>query len=133
MLLTMYSAAYFVVTSISTIALYVAYNIPVVLNLRNKLMKKGTYTTPENSPWSLKGWGPLLNFIATVWTIFICILFILPPNELVLWTMVLFVVVLVLVWFGYARKSFTGPKAAAEADLRRIEADFAAAAKGTGD
>ena len=41
-------------TSISTITLYIAYNIPVFLNVRNKLMKKGTFTTKENAPWSLK-------------------------------------------------------------------------------
>ena len=126
----MYAAAYFVVTSISTITLYIAYNIPVFLNVRNKLMKKGTFTTKENAPWNLKSWGPLLNVIAVVYTIFICIVLLLPPNELVLWTLVGFVVILVVYWFAWARKNFTGPKAAAEADLRRIEAEFTAAAKG---
>jgi amino acid transporter len=126
----MYAAAYFVVTSISTITLYIAYNIPVFLNVRNKLMKKGTFTTKENAPWNLKSWGPLLNVIAVVYTIFICIVLLLPPNELVLWSMVGFAVILVVYWFVWARKNFTGPKAAAEADLRRIEAEFASAAKG---
>ena len=126
----MYAAAYFVVTSISTITLYIAYNIPVFLNVRNKMMKKGTFTTKENAPWNLKSWGPLLNVIAVVYTIFICIVLLLPPNELVLWSMVGFVVILTVYWFAWARKNFTGPKAAAEADLRRIEAEFAAAAKG---
>ena len=126
----MYAAAYFVVTSISTITLYIAYNIPVFLNVRNKLMKKGTFTTKENAPWNLKSWGPLLNIIAVVYTIFICIVLLLPPNELVLWSMVGFAVILVVYWFAWARKNFTGPKAAAEADLRRIEAEFASAAKG---
>ncbi len=129
----MYSAAYFVVTSISTIALYVAYNIPVYLNVRNKLSKKGTFTTPENAPWNLKGWGPFLNIVAVVYTVFICILFVLPPNELVLWTMVLFIVILAVYWFAYARTHFTGPKAADEKELRRIEAEMAAAAKGGDD
>jgi amino acid transporter len=129
-LLTAYSAAYFVVTSISTITLYVAYNIPIFLNFRNKMMKKGTFTTKENAPWSLKAWGPLLNIIAVVYTIFICIVLVLPPNELVLWTLVGFAVILVVYWFAWAKKNFHGPKAAAEADLRRIEAEFAAAAKG---
>ena len=101
----MYAAAYFVVTSISTITLYIAYNIPVFLNLRNKLMKKGTYTTKENAPWNLKGWGPLLNVIAVVWTIFICIVLFLPPNELVLWTMVAFIVILVVYWFAWAART----------------------------
>jgi amino acid transporter len=132
-LVCMYSAAYFVVTSISTITLYIAYNIPVFLNVRNKLQKKGTYTTEQNAPWNLKGWGPALNIIAVVYTILICILFVLPPNELVLWTMLLLAVILLVYWFGYARNHFTGPKAADEAELRRIEADLAAAAKGKGD
>jgi amino acid transporter len=126
----MYAAAYWAVTSISTITLYIAYNIPVFLNVRNKLMKKGTFTTKENAPWNLKGWGPLLNVIAVVYTIIICIVLVLPPNEIVLWTMVGFAVILVVYWFAWARKNFTGPKAAAEADLRRIEAEFATAAKG---
>jgi amino acid transporter len=125
-----YAAAYFVVVSISTIALYIAYGIPTWLNFRNKMMKKGTFTTKENAPWNLKSWGPLLNVIAVVYTIFICIVLLLPPNELVLWSMVGFVVILTVYWFAWARKNFTGPKAAAEADLRRIEAEFASAAKG---
>ncbi len=132
-LVCMYSAAYFVVTSISTITLYIAYNIPVFLNVRNKLAKKGTYTTEQNAPWNLKSWGPFLNIIAVVWTVLICILFVLPPNELVLWTMVLFGIILVVYWFGYARNHFTGPKAADETELRRIESELAAAAKGKGD
>ena len=47
-----YGAAYWVVTSISTITLYIAYNIPVFLNLRNKLRKQGEYTTSKTAPWA---------------------------------------------------------------------------------
>jgi len=125
-----YAAAYWAVTSISTITLYIAYNTPTFLNVRNKLMKKGTFTTKENAPWNLKGWGPILNVIAVVYTILICIVLLLPPNEIVLWTMVGFAVILVVYWFAWARTHFTGPKAAAEADLRRIEAEYTTAAKG---
>jgi len=128
-----YSAAYFVVTSISTITLYIAYNTPVYLNVRNKLAKKGTFTTKENAPWNLGSWGPILNVIAVVYTIFIVILLVLPPNELVLWTMVGFIVILVVYWFAWAKNNFKGPKAADEGELRRIEAEMAAAAKGKGD
>jgi amino acid transporter len=132
-LVCMYSAAYFVVTSISTITLYIAYNTPVYLNVRNRLRKKGEFTTTENAPWNLKGWGTLINIIAVVYTIFICIVFVLPPNELVLWSMVIFGLLLVVYWFGYSRTHFTGPKKATEETLRRIEAELAAAAKGHGD
>jgi amino acid transporter len=132
-LICLYSSAYFVVTSISTITLYIAYNIPSYLNVRNKLAKKGEFTTRENSPWNLGAWGPLLNIIAVVYTVFICIVFVLPPNELVLWTMVGFGVLLAIYWFGYERKTFKGPTKAEEAELRKIEAAMAAAAKGKGD
>ena len=128
-----YSAAYFVVTSISTITLYIAYSTPTFLNLRNKLTKKGEFTTPDNAPWSLKGWGPLINAIAVIYTIFITILFCMPPNELVLWTMVGLAILLVLYWQLYEKKIFTGPKKASEEDLKRLEAEMAAKAKGKGD
>ena len=129
----MYAAAYWAVTSISTITLYIAYNTPVFLNVRNKLRKRGEFTTRENAPWNLKGWGPFLNIVAVVYTIIICIVLMLPPNEIVLWTMVVFALILVVYWFAWARKNFTGPKKASEEELRKIEADLAAAAKGSGD
>jgi amino acid transporter len=123
-LICIYSAAYFVVTSISTITLYLAYGIPVLLNWNNKRRKQGEYTTPETAPWSLKGWGPVINVIAFVWIIFITILFCLPPNELVLWTMVLIVVALFVYWQVDAKRRFKGPKATAEAELREIEREM---------
>ena len=98
--------------------------------MRNKLTGKGTFTTKENAPWNLKSWGPFLNVVAVVWTVFICILLVLPPNEQVLWSMVAFIVILIVYWFAWAKKNFTGPKAADEAHLRKIEADMAAVAKG---
>jgi L-asparagine transporter-like permease len=129
-LICMYSAAYFVVTSISTITLYLAYGIPIYLNWRNKRRKQGEFTTPKTAPWSMKGLGPLVNIISFIWIIFITILFILPPNELVLWTMIALAVVMVLYWQLDAKKRFKGPKAAAEEELRRIEAEMAARAAG---
>jgi amino acid transporter len=128
-----YSAAYFVVTSISTITLYIAYNTPTFLNVRNKLRKKGEYTTKEKSPWFLKGWGPVINIIAVVYTVFICIIFMLPPNELVLWTMVGFGVLLTIYWFAWSRKRFKGPQKASEEELRRIEEELDRLAHAHGD
>jgi amino acid transporter len=127
----MYSAAYFVVTSISTITLYLAYGIPIYLNWRNRRAKKGEYTTPGSTLWSLGKWSPIINVIAFIWIIFIAILFCLPPNELVLWTMVLLAVALVLYWQLYAKKNFKGPKKTAEEELRRIEKEMAADFKET--
>ncbi len=132
-LLTVYSAAYYVVTSISTITLYIAYMLPVFFNLRNKLRNKGEFTTRENAPWSLGKYGPIINLIAIVWVVFITILFCLPPNELTLWTTVVFALILVVYWFGYANKHFTGPRKASEEEMKRIEEELARLAKGRGD
>jgi amino acid transporter len=79
-LICVYAAAFFVVTSISTICLYLAYGIPIWLKLRRGLQ--------ANAPWSLGRFSKVINVIAIVWIAIITIVFMLPPNELVLWTMI---------------------------------------------
>ena len=49
-LLTIYSAVYSVIVAVSTTALYLAYAIPIYLNIRNKARKQGEYATPETAP-----------------------------------------------------------------------------------
>jgi amino acid transporter len=104
-----YAAAVPVVTSISTIALYLAYGLPILLNLRNRLRGKGVFATPENAPWNLGRFAPLANGVAVLWVAFIAVVFCLPPNELVLWTMLLFGVLLGIYWLASARRRFRGP------------------------
>jgi len=108
-LITVYAAAYSVVTSISTITLYLAYVIPVWLNWRNRRRRRGEYTTRTTAPWSLGRLGPAINAIAIVWVLVISVVFALPPNELVLWTMVLLAVLIALYWALSARRRFVGP------------------------
>jgi amino acid transporter len=105
-----YAAAFYVVTSISTIALYLAYVIPIYLNARNRRRRRGEWMTKDVAPWSLGGWAPLINIIAIVWAIFIAIVFMLPPNELVLWTMIALGLALAVYWVLSARKRFLGPR-----------------------
>ena len=96
-LVCVYAAAFFVVTSISTIALYLAYVIPIFLNFRNRIPR-------ELTPWSLGRFGPAINFVAIVWCAFIAVVFMLPPNELVLWTMLAFGLALALYWQVWKRR-----------------------------
>ena len=98
-----------VVTSISTIALYLAYAIPVYLNWRNRRRGTGEYATPATAPWSLGRFGPAINVVALMWVAFITVVFALPPNELVLWTMLLLAVGLGIYWTVSARSRFAGP------------------------
>ena len=90
-LVCVYAAAFYVVTSISTIALYLAYVIPIFLNLRNRIPR-------ESAPWSLGPFGPLINIIAVAWCAVITVIFMLPPNELVLWTMIAMAIALAVLY-----------------------------------
>ena len=123
-LLTLYSAVYSVIVAVSTTALYLAYAIPIYLNIRNKARKQGEYATAETAPWSLKGWGTIINWLAVIWVVFITILFSIPPNELAGWSIIIVGVFMVLYWQLSAKRSFTGPKPHAEEELRRIEAQM---------
>ena len=115
-----YAAAFSVVTSISTITLYIAYIIPVYLNWRNKRRREGEYTTPQTAPWSLGRWGNLINGVAIGWTVFILFIFSIPPNELVFWTMLLLVVVMVAYWKIHAGRHFDGPTKEDEKALQTV-------------
>lgn len=120
-LLTMVAYLYSVVVAISTSALYLAYAIPTYLNVRNKRKKQGEYTTRETAPWNLGRWGPVINWIAILWVIFITLLFSIPPNELAGWALIILLVFMLLYWQLSAKHHFTGPTASDEAALRRIE------------
>jgi len=108
-LLTVYAALYSVVVAISTTALYVAYAIPIYLNMRNKRRQRGEYTTPATAPWSLRRWGMLVNGIALLWAVCITVLFSLPPNELAGWSIMLLAMFMFAYWHIDAKRRFTGP------------------------
>jgi amino acid transporter len=65
------TTAYFAVTSIAVIGLYIAYVIPVLLRRLNRDFTPG--------PWNLGRWSALIGWVAVVWVVIICILFVLPP------------------------------------------------------
>ncbi|MBX9687341.1 MAG: amino acid permease [Candidatus Obscuribacterales bacterium] len=65
-LAAIYSGAYAVVTSISTISLYFAYTTPVFLSWR------GRHVTPlVKGPWHLGKFSHGVNLLAIIWTVFI--------------------------------------------------------------
>src|SRR5438094_5613161 len=108
-LMTVYAAAYSAVTSISTITLYLAYVIPIYLNWRNRRRRRGEYTMPSNAPWNLGRLSAVFNVVAILWVAFIAVVFALPPNELVLWTMLAVAFGLAADWRLSARRRFVGP------------------------
>jgi amino acid transporter len=120
--------AYSAVVSIAVIGLYVAYLTPVFLRRIN-----GKAFTP--GPYELnKTWGPIIGWIAIVWVVFICIIFMLPFYEPMLTSHDFnFTPVAVLAVIGFAgiwwvvsaRKWFKGPKIqGSAAEIAAIEAEL---------
>jgi amino acid transporter len=129
--------AYYAVTSIATIGLYIAYGIPIFLRLR----QGNAWQTGE---WNLGRWYKPIGWTAVVWILFISVLFVLPTvpggipwNSGFTWIDVNYAIIavggtLVLVggwWLLSARKWFKGPIVqGSEDELERIEAGFGEAA-----
>jgi len=120
------AVAYAAVTSIAVIGLYIAYIIPVFLRVRaGKKFQAG--------PWTLGKWGPAIGTVATIWVVFIAILFMLPQAVPVNATTFNYAPIAVGVvvlfaggwWFLSARKWFTGPKVqGTPEELAAIERDL---------
>jgi amino acid permease (GABA permease) len=120
------SAAYYAVTSIAVIGLYVAYVMPTFLRLR-----LGSSFQP--GPWQLGRWSRPVGIIAVAWVAFIFVLFMLPTASPITranfnYTVVAVVVVLGFAgiwWLVSARKWFKGPKVQGSAEeLAAIEAEL---------
>ncbi|MFC4223524.1 amino acid permease [Lysinibacter cavernae] len=113
--------AYAAVTSVAVIGLYIAYVVPVLLRRLSKEFTPG--------PWNLGKWSPLVGWVAVVWVIFICILFVLPPSNPITidsfnYAPVAVAVVAIfatVMWFVSGKKNFMTNK---EAEHLTIEADL---------
>lgn len=106
-LMAVYSGGYSVIVSISTIALYISYGIPLFLKLRAQM--RGDWTPRNNGPWNLGKWSTLVNTLGLLWILFITVLFVAPPNQLTGYTMGGVTVLLTLYYLISVRNWFTGP------------------------
>ncbi len=105
-----YNNNYAIVTSISTIGLYLSYIIPVFLHVRAK--QKLT-----RGPWHLGNYSLVINVIAIAWVIFLSIVLSIPDNNRAGKTLIA-VTLLLALWYGlYERKRFAGPAWAATKKL----------------
>ena len=125
------AVAYYAVTSIAVIGLYIAYVIPTFLRLR-----AGDAFVPGR--WNLGKWSKPIGWIAVVWVVFICIMLMMPqysPGGLDAKLIDVFnyapVAVAVVIgfagiyWLASARKWFKGPKVQGSAEeLAAIEQDL---------
>jgi amino acid transporter len=96
-----------IVTSLSTVALYVAYVIPVALGLWARLHGS---EWPKAAPWNLGKYGVAVNAVALVYTGFISVVLMMPPNELAGKTLAGVLVLLTLIYIFEVRRKFQGPR-----------------------
>jgi len=61
-----------------------------------------------------------VNVVAIVWIAIITVVFMLPPNELVLWTMLFVAVALTAYWLLSARTRFRGPATGSRSVSRSV-------------
>ncbi len=102
-----WSGAVPVVTSLSTVALYLAYIIPIVLAARARMAGS---TWPSLSIWTLGRWGMAVNLVAIIYTVLISVVLVMPPNELAGKTLAGVVLALALIYVLEARRKYSGPE-----------------------
>jgi amino acid transporter len=113
-----------IVTAISTIFLYAAYGIVIYLGARNEEWRRARV-------WSLGRWSRPVAVIALLWTVVLMVLFSFPTSGNISWPFMILVVLFLIVYFyGWARRSFLGPRVMGmEAELTEIEREFEHAAQ----
>jgi amino acid transporter len=96
-----------VVTSLSTVALYLAYIIPVGLGLRARLSGSAW---PDAAVWRLGRAGVAVNTVALVYTVFIAGVLVMPPSDLAGKTLAGVLIALLLIYVIEVRRKFRGPE-----------------------
>ncbi|HVQ95633.1 MAG TPA: amino acid permease [Mycobacteriales bacterium] len=124
------ATAYYAVTSIAVIGLYIAYVLPTLL----RLMQGDSF---QRGPWHLGRWSRPIGIIAVLWVAFITILFMLPQASPITRKSFNYAPIAVLAVIGFAgiywlvsaRRWFTGPKVQGSTDeLAAIEHELEALA-----
>src|SRR5262249_34936062 len=92
------------IVSLSTIALYASYGLPIALALLAR--RRGELV---EGPWKLGRLSTPVALVAVAWVAIITVLFVLPPNQLVGYTFGGCIAAIGLYWFIVARERFRGP------------------------
>lgn len=105
-------------TAVSVVGLYVAYGIPIYLKLRAEA--RGVFQARHKGPWDLKGWSKPVNIISLIWIVFICVVMIIPPNQIAGYALGVMMVALIVMDLAYYRVHFKGPEAALERSIEEV-------------
>jgi amino acid transporter len=109
-----WSGAVPIVTSLSTVALYWAYIIPVIFGLLARRRKEPWVMA---AIWNVGRWGRTINVIAIVYTVFISVVLVMPPNLLAGKTLAGVIAVLLIIYWSIVQREFKGPAWARTATL----------------
>lgn len=108
-----------VITSMSTVALYVSYSLPVLFAWRARM--RGS-DWPSQAVWSLGRWGAAINVLALLYAAAICVILVMPPNQNAGYAMAAVLVATPLIYLS-ARRNYVGPKFANPEAKSKIAAD----------
>jgi amino acid transporter len=95
-----------VVSSLSTVALYLAYTIPIALAWR---ARRAGSDWPRAAVWNLGRYGEPLNVVAILYAAVITVVLVMPPNELAGKTLAGLLAALGLLYVTTVRRKFKGP------------------------
>jgi amino acid transporter len=133
-----YSVAFFALTGICVVGLYISYVIPVVLRLRNPDFQQG--------PWNLGKYSRIVGWTAVAWVCLISVLFVSPLFKAWRWwkgdevnsanftgpILLIFFVGVGVWWAASAKNWFRGPKVqGTPEELAAIERELDALEHGT--
>jgi amino acid transporter len=104
-LFTVYSPVYLTITAASTAFLYTSYVLPTALGL---FAHGRTWT--RMGPWNLGRWYRPLAVLSVLGWAVVMVVCMHPPNQKAAWFMGGAQLVMAVVWYGFERRRFQGPK-----------------------
>jgi amino acid transporter len=105
-------------TAVSVVGLYIAYGIPIFLKLRAK--SQGRFQDKHRGPWHLGKYSDIIAVLALIWIVFICVVMVIPPNEMAGYAVGGMLILLIIMDFAYYKKHFPGPQAALGTSMEDI-------------
>lgn len=105
-------------TAVSVVGLYVAYGIPVLLKLI--AVSQGKFQKKHLGPWHLGKYSNFIGIVSLLWIAFICVMMVIPPNEMAGYALGGMIILLIIMDFAYYKKHFPGPQAALNTSMEEI-------------
>jgi len=92
---------------LSTVALYLAYIIPVIFAWR---ARKDAAPWTSLAVWNLGKWGGAINAVAIAYAVIVSVILIMPPNLLAGKTLAGVLLALAIIYRVQVRRRFKGPE-----------------------